>query len=94
MFFFSREVGVISYFSFFGGQQLGMDPTDGSWITRYPKLIDQLQDVMKEWQEEREQLMLSAEQTQAYCQSLAFQVIRSVLTVCFPLVLSHPNLML
>jgi len=29
---------------------------------------------MEEWKEEREQLLTSAEQTHAYCQSLAFQV--------------------
>ena len=41
----------------------------------YPQLIDQIRDMMEEWKEERDQLLLSAEQTQAYCQSLAFQVV-------------------
>lgn len=40
----------------------------------YPKLIEQMADIMAEWKDEREQMLLSAEQTHAYCQSLAFQV--------------------
>jgi ferredoxin len=40
----------------------------------YPRLMDQMRDIMEEWKEEREQLLINAEQTHAYCQSLAFQV--------------------
>ncbi len=41
----------------------------------YPRLMDQMRDIMEEWKEEREQLLINAEQTHAYCQSLAFQVL-------------------
>ena len=44
------------------------------WLETYPELIGQMQGVFEEWREEREQLLRNAEQTQAYCQSLAFQV--------------------
>jgi len=40
----------------------------------YPRLMDQMRDIIEEWKEEREQLLINAEQTHAYCQSLAFQV--------------------
>lgn len=40
----------------------------------YPKLMEQMRDIMEEWKDEREQLLTTAEQTHAYCQSLAFQV--------------------
>jgi hypothetical protein len=44
------------------------------WVTAYPKLIEQMREMMDEWKEEREHLLFSAEKTHAYCQSLAFQV--------------------
>ena len=44
------------------------------WMKTYPRLMDQMRDIMEEWKEEREQLLINAEQTHAYCQSLAFQV--------------------
>ena len=40
----------------------------------YPRLMDQMRGIIEEWKEEREQLLINAEQMHAYCQSLAFQV--------------------
>ena len=49
------------------------------WMKTYPRLMDQMRDIMEEWKEEREQLLINAEQTHAYCQSWPFRSMRGAL---------------